>query len=110
MSTLTTITDSSAIQQWLTDKLDTDTIREQLQQKGLTEEEISHSLQAFKKARYARRQFAGFIYLGVGAFLGFISCVLTLVNPIPALYDYILYGLTSIAVTLMIVGLYQLFE
>ena len=110
MSTLTTTTDASAIQQWLHEKLDLETIRQQLEQKGLTEEEISGSLQAFKKARYARRQFAGFIYLGAGAFLGFISCVLTLVNPIPALYDYILYGLTSVAVTLIIAGLYQLFE
>lgn len=110
MSTLTTITDASAIQQWLSEKLDIDTIREQLRQKGLSEDEISSALQAFKKARYARRQFAGFIYLGAGAFLGFVSCVLTLVNPIPALYDYILYGLTSIAITLMIIGLYQLFE
>lgn len=110
MSTLTTITDPPAIQQWLTEKLDSDTIRGQLQQQGLTEEEINNALQAFKKARYARRQFAGFIYLGSGALLGFISCVLTLVNPVPALYDVILYGLTSVAITLMIAGLYQLFE
>lgn len=110
MSPLTTTADASVIQQWLAEKLDMDTIRQQLQQDGLSEEEIDISIRAFKKARYAKRQFAGFVYLGAGAFLGFISCVLTLVNPIPALYDYILYGLTSIAVTLMIVGLYQLFE
>jgi len=58
----------------------------------------------------ARRQAKGFICMGIGAILGFISCVMTLVNPIPALYDIILYGLTSIAIIIIFIGLYLVFE
>jgi hypothetical protein len=31
-------------------------------------------------------------------------------NPIPALYEIILYGLTSVAIILIMAGLYFLFE
>ena len=52
----------------------------------------------------------GFICLGIGAMTGFISCVLTLTNPVPELYNVILYGLTSVAVTIIFIGLYFVFE
>ncbi len=63
-----------------------------------------------KKAKIAKRQTDGFILLAFGAVLGFISCVLTIINSIPSLYFWILYGLTSIAVILICAGLYYLFE
>lgn len=56
------------------------------------------------------RQTKGFICLAAGAFLGFISCVITLINPIPELYNLVLYGLTSIAVIIIFIGLYLVFE
>jgi hypothetical protein len=62
------------------------------------------------KGWYAKRQTTGFILLAIGAVLGFISCVLTLANPVPALYYWILYGLTSIAVIILMVGLYYVLE
>jgi hypothetical protein len=48
--------------------------------------------------------------MGIGAFLGFISCVCTIINAVPALYNAILYGLTAIAITIIFVGLYFVFE
>jgi hypothetical protein len=48
--------------------------------------------------------------MGSGAFLGFLSCVLTLINPVPELYNLILYGLTSIAIIIIVLGLYLVFE
>jgi hypothetical protein len=48
--------------------------------------------------------------MGLGAFLGFISCVLSLTNPIPELYNVILFGLTSVAILIIVVGMYFLFE
>lgn len=57
-----------------------------------------------------KKQFNGFFCMGLGAFLGFISCVLSLTNPIPELYNVILYGLTSIAILIIVVGMYFLFE
>jgi hypothetical protein len=46
----------------------------------------------------------------IGAFTGFISCVLSLINPIPELYGIFLYGLTSLAIILALIGLYLLLE
>jgi hypothetical protein len=36
--------------------------------------------------------------------------MLTVINPVPALYYYILYGLTSISITIIFIGLYLVFE
>ncbi|MFZ7113883.1 MAG: hypothetical protein ACO1G9_00795 [Bacteroidota bacterium] len=58
----------------------------------------------------AIRQKRGFSFTATGAVLGFISCVLSLTNPVPELYYIILYGLTSIAILLIFVGLYFIFE
>ena len=101
---------AAAIQQWIAEKLDVQAVQEKLLAQGCDEAAVAAQLTAFKKAKYAKRQFKGFIFLGAGAFLGFISCTLTLVNPIPELYDWFLYGLTSVAITLMCTGLYYIFE
>lgn len=98
------------IQEWITGKLETSSLRALLVEKGWNEETIAAHLAEFKKMKYAKRQFTGFICLGAGAFLGFISCVLTMVNPVPALYNLILYGLTSIAMIFIFFGLYYLFD
>jgi hypothetical protein len=52
---------------------------------------IATNPEEFKRVKNAKKQFTGFICLGTGAFLGFISCVLTLTNPIPELFNIILF-------------------
>ena len=98
------------IQQWIAEKLDANRIHELLTAHGCDEATIASHLQEFKKAKNAKRQFSGFICMGLGAFLGFISCVLTLVNPVPELYYWFLYGLTSVAILIIFLGLYFVFE
>lgn len=100
----------AVIQEWIAGKLEISTLRQDLVDKGWNEETITAHLAEFRKAKYGKRQFTGFICLGAGAFLGFISCILTLVNPVPELYNLILYGLTSIAMVFIFFGLYYLFE
>lgn len=102
--------DAAIIQQWLAKKMNTEELRANLYSLGWQEDAIAAHLKEFKKARCVKRQFAGFIYLAAGAFIGFVSCVLTLTNPIPDLYNYILFGLTSVAMGLIFLGLYHLFE
>lgn len=102
--------DMNLIRQWIADKLDPQKVEQDLRATGLDEEKIKANLQAFKKEKIASRQFSGFIFLAAGALLGFISCVLSIINPIPALYDLILFGLTSVAILLICLGLYKLFE
>ncbi len=101
---------ANTIQEWIAEKLDADKVREQLINIGCDEPTIAAHLMAFKKLKYAKRQFKGFIFLALGAFIGFISCVLAMINPIPGLYAWILYGLTSIAMFILFMGLYYVFE
>ena len=107
---MTTTIDQSIMQQWLAEKLDMPAVEAKLHALGLDAESIKTHLREYRKCCLAKRQFTGFVYLAVGAVMGFISCVLTLINPVPSLYELILYGLTSLAIVLIMVGLYYLFE
>ena len=100
----------STIQQWMANKLSPQAVEEELIANGLDAETIAEYLQAFKRLRNNQRQFTGFICLGIGAFLGFLSCVLTLINIMPQFYNVILYGLTSLAIIIILIGLYYIFE
>lgn len=102
--------DNSEIQGWIDQKLEIQRIEELLRGKGMSDETITIYLKEFKRQRYGRQQSRGFIFAAVGAFLGFVSCLLTVFNPIPELYNIILFGLTSFAILLIVIGLYFLFE
>jgi len=39
-----------------------------------------------------------------------MSCVITLANPVPSLYNFVLYGCTSIAIITIVIGLYLVIE
>jgi hypothetical protein len=67
---------------------------------------LSQSHQSYK----TKRQFTGFVLMAIGAFLGFISCILTVLNPFPEFYSIILYGLKTLAITIIFWGLYFVFE
>ena len=95
---------------WLKDNLTTPTIQEQLIAAGYDTNTIADLLKNFIQLKRKKRQGIGFIYMSIGAFLGFVSCTLTIINPIPSLYNIILYGLTSVAISLIFVGLYFVFE
>lgn len=96
--------------QWMREKLDPQSIREKLIALGHDETSVESHLQAFAKMKQSDRQTNGFIVTGIGAVLGFISCVLTVINPVPEIYNLILYGLTSIAILTICYGLYLIFE
>lgn len=102
--------DPQTIRAWQDANVDASQIKEQLSAKGLDEESIHQHIKAFMKAKCAKRQFTGCILLISGAFLGFLSCVLTLMNASPGMYHLILYGLTSLAILIIFAGLYYIFE
>lgn len=56
------------------------------------------------------RQRNGLKFLAIGAFVGFISCVLSILNPIESIYHINLYVCPTIAVALIFYGLYLIFE
>lgn len=100
----------SVIQKWVNENLDIKMVEQNLLVLGYDEQAIGNYLAEFKKEKNSKRQFNGFVYLGVGAFLGFLSCVLTLINQNPELTNWILFGLTSVSIVVICYGLYNLFE
>lgn len=106
----TSAVSADLVQQWMANKRSVQTVEEELILSGRDPVFINEYLCEYKKMVHARRQTSGFLYMGIGAFLGFISCILTLVNPVPELYNWILYGLTSLAIGVIFIGLYFVFE
>ena len=100
----------TTMQQWLQQNHTVEEVRISLLSNGLPDSLVDEYLVKYKKILGAKRQMNGFVCLTIGAFLGFISCVCTLANVIPSFYYEILYGLTSIAITIIFVGLYFVFE
>ena len=96
--------------EWLAENLSPQDIEADLQQKGLDEDSIIEIIREYKNQRNAKKQFKGFVMMAVGAFIGFLSCVLTLTEVYPQWYGFILYGLTFIGVTIVFIGLYFVFE
>lgn len=102
--------DVSLLRPWIEAKLSPAEIEARLHKAGFSEETIAAYLREYKKELYAARRFNGFVCAGFGAFLGFVSCVLSIINPIPELYHIILFGLTSVAILIICLGLYFVFE
>ena len=102
--------DNATIQQWIAARLDPQTIEADLISKGFDLESVKKHLKSFRHQRNAKKQVNGFICMAIGALLGFISCVLTIINPVPSLYEVILYGLTSVSICIIMLGLYFVFE
>ena len=102
--------DKDLLQQWLVQKMEPQAITESLQRQGHDETMVNAYLKAYRKLKNEKKQFIGFLVTGLGAFIGFISCVLSLTNPIPELYDFILFGVTSFAILLIVAGMYLVFE
>jgi len=102
--------DQATIQQWIAAKLEPKAVQEEMISMGMDDATIASNLQAFKRLRNAKRQVNGFMCMGLGALIGFISCILSVLNPIPELYNVILFGLTSVAIVIVFLGMYFLFE
>lgn len=101
---------SSVVRKWILENLEADSIEQKLKSQGFGDETIAAYLKEFAKQKIKRKQSNGFIVTGIGSVLGFISCVLTLTNPVPELFHVVLYGLTSVAILLIMFGLYLIFE
>lgn len=81
-----------------------------LKERGLPDHRIAELIAAFKKQRADERQRTGFILSAVGSLFCFVSCILTLINPLPELREFILFGITSLGVVVIFVGFYYIFE
>lgn len=78
--------------------------------KGFIEEKIEEIIKLYKKKRQSDRSTRGFLLMVVGALTGFASCMLTLLNVMPEMRDFFMVGLTTIAISIVVVGCYYVFE
>ncbi len=102
--------DTALTNQWLSDKLNVQEAEGRLSALGYDSDIHEAYLAAYKKLRNEKRQRIGFLFMGIGSFLGFLSCVLTMIDIMPAFNNFFLYGLTSLAVAMVFVGLFFVFE
>jgi magnesium-transporting ATPase (P-type) len=102
--------DDRRLKDWLDRKCSFEQVSNEMIQSGIKEEEIKDILSAYKKYQSDRRQKPGFICMSAGAFIGFLSCVLTMTDLLPALTGFFLYGLTTIAICVVLYGCYLVFE
>ena len=101
---------ATIIKEWISANLTVQAIETELLSKGWEQEHILEHLKEFKKQINAKKQIRGFIMMAFGAFLGFLSCLLTLTQVFPEWYDLILYGITFTGVSIVIAGLYFVLE
>ena len=77
---------------------------------GLSEEEVNNIYDQYNKIKLHERHLKGMMMMLIGGFIGFLSCVLTMLDLFPEIRGFTLYGLTSIGVLIAFIGAYFVFE
>jgi len=94
------------IQQWVNNNLSDDEVKLWLKQFNIDEATAATYFAEFNKLKLKKRSSLGIGFMITGAFVGFISCALSIATPHPIF----LYGLTSLAIIIVFIGLYLIFE
>lgn len=95
---------------WHQNKISKSQIFEVLENQGLSPEEISSVWENYSRFRIDHRNTRGWLWMGIGGFLGLVSCVLTMLEPLPVMRGVFMYGLTSVAVSMALYGCYLVME
>lgn len=96
--------------EWHKSGISTEEVAQRLQSMIEKPTDLDSYLNKYKNLKNNNRETIGFILMGVGGFLGFISCVFSIVIEEPFWNAFFLYGGTSLAVLIVMIGLYFLFE
>lgn len=95
---------------WQQLKISRSQVWEELKDRELSAEEIASVWENYSRYRIARRITQGWLWMGIGGFLGLVSCVLTMLDPLPDFRGVFIYGFTSIAVSMALYGCYLVME
>ena len=98
------------LNRWLLNNLNHEAIEQELINDGIPQEFVAEYIKAYKKLRIEKRQTTAFIFLVLGAFVGFLSFLFAITNMFPEFHTINLYGGTLLAGTIIFIGLYYLFE
>ena len=109
-STPVQLSDSPNFREWTLKGLTEEQILDELNKIGLDSSGALETLGLYRKFKNEKRQNTGFILSGLGAFIGFLSCVFTMLDLDPSLRGFMLYGLTSIGLVFIFAGLFLVFE
>ncbi len=95
---------------WKERKLCEEEIRKELFNKNYPVVKIDEIISLYHKKQLDARFTKGFVLMGTGAFIGFLSCLFAILDFAPAWRYFYLYGLTSISVIIAMAGCYLVFE
>ncbi len=95
---------------WQHGKMSKTQIFEALENQGLSPDEITSVYEKYYRYRIEHRNTQGWLWMGIGGFLGLVSCVLTMLEPLPVCRGIFMYGLTSVAVAIALYGCYLVME
>lgn len=98
------------ITDWQNRKLSIEDAATELKGRLTDDLHIDEVIKAYKDKLHEHQQQNGFILTGIGSLLCLISCILTIINPIPEFRYLILIGLTSIGTCIIFAGFYMIFE
>jgi hypothetical protein len=104
------VVDELLIRKWIAESSGEEGLSVHLQSLGYSETHVRVHIEAYRALRAkGRRNTATACLLGGGA-LALSSCLMSIFNVIPGFTGVLLFGLTSVAIGVMFVGLYLLFE
>lgn len=95
---------------WRFQGISEEQISQLLQKQGVHEVAIDEILTLYKKKNREERSQKGFFLMVLGAVLGFLSCLMTLLGVLPEYRELIMVGLTTLAICIAVWGCYYVFE
>lgn len=101
---------AETIQLWIKEKLTPKAIEESLISQGYESRAIIEYMSEYNRLVRVKRQITGFVLMGVGGFIGFIACVMALLNLVPDMQSFFLFGLTMVGVGIVFYGMYLAFQ
>lgn len=91
---------------WLSRRLSLSEIRSELEQMGLSDDDINQQLSMVKSLKYKKQRQIGFGLLTAGALCCVVSCLLTFFHGYSEVYvTFVLYGMTMVGACLLLAGL-----
>ncbi len=96
---------------WLDKDMNDVQIEAELLATGADERHVATMLAEIKKLRNARKTANGLIYILIGAVTCLLSCILTMTSSYSnSSFSLILYGITTIGIIIVFVGLMKIFN
>lgn len=109
MSTVATI-DKSLLKSLAKKGFTEEDIYNDLLSRGIDQNDARQMIEECKRDNCLKQQKTGLTLLVIGSVFCFVSCIFTMLEVMPALTNFFLYGMTSTGVAIVFGGLIMVFE